>query len=48
MRFEGEQSIFDIAEELGLDYWETYDYIEKFRQKGLVEKLPIERLALAK
>jgi aminopeptidase-like protein len=47
MRFEGEQSIFDIAEELCLDYWETYNYIEKFHQKGLVEKVPIERQALS-
>ena len=41
MRFEGQQSIFDISEELELDYWSTYDYVEKFREQGLVERLPI-------
>ncbi|MBT3323208.1 MAG: DUF4910 domain-containing protein [Anaerolineae bacterium] len=41
MRFEGEHSIFDIAEETGLDYWETYEYVEKFRAKGFVKRLPI-------
>jgi aminopeptidase-like protein/aminoglycoside N3'-acetyltransferase len=41
LRFEGNHSIFDIAEELGLDYWDVYDYVEKFRQKNLIEALPI-------
>ena len=41
MRFEGQQSIFDISEELRLDYWATYDYVEKFRKKGLIERLPV-------
>jgi hypothetical protein len=41
MRFEGQQSIFGISEELGLDYWSTYEYVEKFREKGLIERLPI-------
>ena len=41
MRFEGEHSIFDIAEQTGLDYWETYEYVEKFRTKGFVERVPI-------
>ncbi len=40
-RFEGKDTIFDIAEELGLDYWEIRDYIEKFRAKGLVSALPL-------
>ncbi|MDO9545170.1 MAG: DUF4910 domain-containing protein [Pelolinea sp.] len=40
LRFEGEHSIFDIAEELELDYWDVYDYVEKFRQKNLIEVLP--------
>ena len=47
MRFEGQQSIFDISEELELDYWSTYDYVEKFREKGLVERLPIPSEASA-
>lgn len=41
MRFEGQHSIFDIAEEVGLDYWMVRDYVEKFRAKGFVEALPI-------
>jgi aminopeptidase-like protein len=41
MRFEGEHSIFDIAEQTGLDYWETRAYVEKFRAKGFVQPLPI-------
>ncbi len=36
MRFEGDRTIFEIAEELGLDYGMIRDYVEKFRQKGLV------------
>ena len=41
LRFEGAHTVFDIAEELGLDYWEVREYIEKFRQKNLIEALPI-------
>jgi len=41
MRFEGELSVFEIAEQVGLDYWMVRDYIEKFRAKGFVEALPI-------
>lgn len=41
MRFEGDRTIFDIAEEVGLDYWTVREYVEKFREKGLVEALPV-------
>ena len=41
MRFEGQHTIFDIAEEVDLDYWVVRDYVEKFRAKGFVEALPI-------
>jgi aminopeptidase-like protein len=41
MRFEGDRSLFEIAEEVGLDYWELYEYVEKFRAHGLVEALPV-------
>ena len=41
MRFEGELSVFEIAEQVGLDYWMVRDYIEKFRAKGFVTPLPI-------
>jgi len=45
MRFEGSQSVFEIADELDLDYWETREYIEKFRVRDLVAALPIPELA---
>jgi aminopeptidase-like protein len=47
MRFEGDTSVYDIASELGLDYWDTWTYVEKFRQKGLVtrEAIPSESVA---
>ncbi len=38
MRLEGDSSVFDIAVELGLDYWETWSYVEKFQNKGLVTR----------
>ena len=41
MRFEGELSVFEIAEQVGLDYWMVRDYIEKFRTKGFVTAEPI-------
>ena len=41
LRFEGDHSVFDIANELDLDYWETREYIERFRMEGLVQALSI-------
>jgi len=41
MRFEGQHTIFDIAEEVGLDYWVVREYVEKFQAKGFVQALPI-------
>ena len=41
MSFEGQHSIFDIAEDVGLDYWVVREYVEKFREKGFVEAIPI-------
>ena len=41
MRFEGEHTIFDIAAEVGLDFWVVREYVEKFRAKGFVEALPV-------
>ncbi|MEW6400422.1 MAG: DUF4910 domain-containing protein [Chloroflexota bacterium] len=38
---EGKHSIFDIAEEVGLDYWVVREYVEKFRAKGFVRALPM-------
>lgn len=45
MRFEGEASVFEIVDELGLEYWETRAYIDKFWRKNLIEFLPMPKLA---
>ena len=37
----GEHSVFDIAHELELDYQKVRDYIERFREAGLVEAIPM-------
>jgi aminopeptidase-like protein len=41
MRLEGDRSVFDIAEQVGLDYWMVRDYVERFHAKGFVTALPI-------
>ena len=41
MKFEGEHSIFEVAEQVGLDYEVVREYVEKFRAKGFVTPLPI-------
>ncbi|MFN2152939.1 MAG: DUF4910 domain-containing protein [Anaerolineales bacterium] len=41
MYFEGRHTIFDIAEEVSLDYWVVRDYVEKLRAKGFVVAIPI-------
>jgi DNA-binding MarR family transcriptional regulator len=41
MRFEGQHTVFDIAEEVGLEYQTVRAYVEKFRAKGFVNPLPI-------
>jgi hypothetical protein len=41
MRFEGSHSIFDIADELELEYWNTREYIEKIHLRDLISALPI-------
>ena len=38
---EGDKSIFGIAEELDMDYYEVLDYINKFHKKGLIEKIDV-------
>ncbi len=45
MRFEGQQSVFEIVDELGLDYWETREYIERFRARDLITALPVPEIA---
>ncbi|MBI5839939.1 MAG: DUF4910 domain-containing protein [Chloroflexi bacterium] len=47
MSFEGQHTIFDIAEQVNLDYWMVRDYVEKFRAKGFVTLMPIPSEAQA-
>jgi aminopeptidase-like protein len=41
MSFEGDMTVFEIAEAVGLDYWVVREYVEKFREKGFVEAKPV-------
>jgi aminopeptidase-like protein len=41
MRLEGEHTVFDIAEQVELDYWMVREYVEKFRAKGFMTPQPI-------
>lgn len=43
MMFEGRHSIFEIAEQTGLEYWTVREYVERFRGKNLVVARPIPR-----
>lgn len=43
LRLEGRHTLFDIAEEVGLDFWTTQASLERFRENGLVQALPISR-----
>ncbi|MDK1118455.1 MAG: DUF4910 domain-containing protein, partial [Anaerolineae bacterium] len=45
MRFEGTKSVFDIVDELELDYWDTRKYIERFRTRDLISALPLPEIA---
>jgi aminopeptidase-like protein len=45
MHFEGKDTIFDIAEITGLSFEDVYEYVNKFHQKDLVEKLPLPVIA---
>ncbi len=45
MRFGGDHTVFDIAEQVNLDYWMVREYVEKFRAKGFVKPLPISKEA---
>jgi aminopeptidase-like protein len=37
-RLEGELSIFEISEDIGVDFWETKRICDEFLSKGLIEK----------
>jgi predicted ArsR family transcriptional regulator len=47
MRFEGQHTVFDIAEQVGLEYETVREYVERFRAKGFVIPLPIPSEAQA-
>jgi predicted transcriptional regulator len=38
LNLEGDKSIFDIAEELDMDFNEVLNYVNKFLEKGLITK----------
>ena len=46
LRMGGKHSIFDIVEELGLEYWPAWRYINMFKDKALIDALPIPRVEL--
>jgi hypothetical protein len=46
MRFEGQHSVFEIAQDVGLDYWMVRDYVNQFRDKGFIQANPIKSEAL--
>ena len=46
LRLGGKQSIFDITDELALDYWPLWRYINLFLEKGLIDALPIPRIEI--
>ncbi|MDP8230759.1 MAG: DUF4910 domain-containing protein [Candidatus Gorgyraea atricola] len=39
LRLEGDKSVFDIAEELDLEFTDVLKYIDKFNEKGLIIKI---------
>jgi len=41
MRLEGDRSVFEIAHEVGLDYWMVREFLDKFKAKGLIDTIPI-------
>jgi DNA-binding GntR family transcriptional regulator len=41
LKLEGDRSIFEIAEELEMDFWEVHEYLARFEQAGLVVRRPV-------
>ncbi|HEV3093355.1 MAG TPA: DUF4910 domain-containing protein [Solirubrobacteraceae bacterium] len=39
LSLEGEHSVFDIASQSGLDYWTTRHYVDRLRERGLVNAI---------
>ncbi len=44
LSLEGDKSIFDIAEELSMDFEEVLSYTDKFFAQGLIKKVGIKTL----
>lgn len=44
-RLDGEHTVFDIADDLGLDYWETRGYLGRFVEKGLARATPVRSVS---
>ena len=47
LRLEGDRTVYEIAEELGLAYRDVLDYLERFRARGLIEALPLPNVSSA-
>jgi aminopeptidase-like protein len=43
-RLEGKQTVFDIVEELNMEYWPLWRYLNLFHEKGLIERQPVPRV----
>jgi len=39
LKLEGDKSIFDIAEEMDMDFYDVLNYVDKFLEKKLIEKI---------
>ena len=43
-RLNGKYTVFDIMEELGLEYWPLWQYLNLFLKKGLIKAMPVPRI----
>jgi len=41
MRFDGKHTITDISDDIGMNYWDVREYVEKFRTAGLIKIYPV-------
>jgi aminopeptidase-like protein len=46
LRMGGKHTIFDMVDELGLDYWPLWRYINLFLEKGLIAAYPVPRVEI--
>jgi aminopeptidase-like protein len=38
LMLDGDKSVFDISEELGMDFYDVLDYINKFSKNNLIDR----------